>query len=99
VGDERRVANNLGRGPLYLLIRFRGFGGQILFLATSAKNKIWPHVQAAKKAGRTVDDVVKTWKVPERYIQAGYTQIGDDPRMGSSRLRTNVVEVIWNETK
>ena len=56
-------------------------------------------MQAAKKAGRTIDDVVKSWKVPERYIKAGYTQIGDDPRMAATRLRTNVVEVIWNETQ
>ena len=56
-------------------------------------------MQAAKKAGRTIDDVVKSWKVPERYTKTGYTQIGDDPRMAVTRLRTNVVEVIWNETK
>ena len=35
----------------------------------------------------------------ERYIKAGYTPIGDDPRMGAFRLRTNLIEVIWNETK
>ena len=55
--------------------------------------------QAAKKAGRSVDEIVKDWKVPERYIKAGYTQIGDDPRMGAFRLRTNLIEVIWNESK
>ncbi|MGH9147676.1 MAG: MBL fold metallo-hydrolase [Vicinamibacterales bacterium] len=47
-------------------------------------------VQAAKKAGRTIDDVVNTWKVPERF--KGYTQPMPD------RLRYNV-EVVWNETK
>jgi glyoxylase-like metal-dependent hydrolase (beta-lactamase superfamily II) len=47
-------------------------------------------VQAAKKAGRTVDDVVNTWKVPERF--KGYTQPMPD------RLRQNV-EMVWSETK
>ena len=46
--------------------------------------------QAAKKAGRTIDDVVNTWKVPERF--AGYAQPMPD------RLRQNV-EVVWRETK
>jgi cyclase len=56
-------------------------------------------VQAAKSSGRTIDDLVKTWQVPERYLKAGYTQVGADPRMAASRVRTNVVEVIWNEVK
>lgn len=30
-------------------------------------------VEAAKKAGRTIDDVASTWKVPERFLKAGYT--------------------------
>jgi cyclase len=55
-------------------------------------------VQAAKKAGRSVDDVFNTWRVPERFLKEGYTQIGTDPRMGPNRFRNNV-EVIWNETK
>jgi len=46
--------------------------------------------QAAKKAGRTIDDVVSTWKVPERFN--GYAQPMPD------RLRQNV-EVVWRETK
>ena len=48
-------------------------------------------VRAAKKAGRTIDDVVNTWKVPERFLSAGYTQ----PM--PARLRANV-EVVWKET-
>ena len=56
-------------------------------------------VRAAKTAGRTLDDVVNTWRVPERYLREGYTQIGDDPQMAASRLRTNVIEVLWNELK
>jgi glyoxylase-like metal-dependent hydrolase (beta-lactamase superfamily II) len=47
-------------------------------------------VQEAKKAGRTVDDVVSAWKVPARF--KGYNQ----PQPGS--LRANV-QVIWDETK
>jgi cyclase len=47
-------------------------------------------VQAAKKAGRTIDEVVNTWKVPERF--KGYTQ----PQPASFRA---VVQVIWDETK
>src|SRR5215475_12016150 len=29
-------------------------------------------VKAAKKAGRTIDDVVNSWQVPERFLQNGY---------------------------
>lgn len=47
-------------------------------------------VRAAKKAGRTVDDVANTWKVPERF--KGYAQ----PM--PARLKTNV-QVIWDELK
>jgi glyoxylase-like metal-dependent hydrolase (beta-lactamase superfamily II) len=47
-------------------------------------------VQAAKKAGKTVDEVVATWKVPERF--KGY------PQPMPNRLKPNV-EVVWNETK
>lgn len=47
-------------------------------------------VQAAKKAGRTIDDVVNTWKVPERF--KGYAQPMPE------RLRYNV-ELVWEETK
>jgi glyoxylase-like metal-dependent hydrolase (beta-lactamase superfamily II) len=47
-------------------------------------------VRAAKKAGRTIDDVAKTWKLPERFAAAGYAQPVE------ARLRSNV-EVIWKE--
>jgi glyoxylase-like metal-dependent hydrolase (beta-lactamase superfamily II) len=59
-------------------------------------------VQAAKKAGRTIDDVVNTWKVPERFLKEGYLtpeqyqQLTRQPI--TTRLRANV-EVVWNETK
>jgi cyclase len=47
-------------------------------------------VQAAKKAGRTIDEVVKTWKVPERF--KGYATPAE------AQLRANA-QVIWDETK
>lgn len=49
-------------------------------------------VRAAKKAGQTVDDVAGTWKVPERFLKAGYTQ------PPAARLKSNA-EVVWNELK
>jgi glyoxylase-like metal-dependent hydrolase (beta-lactamase superfamily II) len=50
-------------------------------------------VQEAKKAGRTIDDFVNNWKLPERFVKEGY--------MDFSHLRSirPDVEVIWNETK
>jgi len=47
-------------------------------------------VRAAKKGGQTVDDVVKTWKVPEQF--KGYAQPMPE------RLRPNV-QVVWDELK
>lgn len=47
-------------------------------------------VRAAKKAGQTIDQVAKTWKVPERFVSAGYAQPPE------ARIRANV-EVIWKE--
>lgn len=59
-------------------------------------------VQAAKKAGRTINDVVNSWKVPERFLKGGYMSPDEYQRLAglpmSARLRANV-EVIWNETK
>jgi cyclase len=61
--------------------------------------------QSAKKAGRTIDDFVNSWKVPERFQKDGYPtpeQIQQLLRYSvaaqTARLRSNV-EVIWNETK
>jgi len=50
-------------------------------------------VQAAKRAGRTIDDFVKAWKIPERFVKEGYAS--------TEHLRPirPDVEVIWNETK
>lgn len=48
-------------------------------------------VAAAKKAGRTVDEVVKTWKMPAKYA-AAYAAPNE------ARLRGNV-ELVFNETR
>lgn len=47
-------------------------------------------VQTAKKAGKTVDDVVKTWETPAKY--AGY------PKPNPDRVRADA-QVIWDETR
>jgi glyoxylase-like metal-dependent hydrolase (beta-lactamase superfamily II) len=47
-------------------------------------------VQAAKKAGRTPDEVATTWRIPAKYT--GYTE------PAAARLRANV-QVVWDETK
>lgn len=66
--------------PIADLATFREFMGE--FVAD---------VQSAKKAGRSIDDVASTWRIPRRFIQIGYTHPGP-------RVRANV-EVIWKETK
>jgi cyclase len=47
-------------------------------------------VQDAKKSGKTVDDVVKTWKTPAKY--EGYATPAE------ARVRSDA-QVIWDETK
>jgi glyoxylase-like metal-dependent hydrolase (beta-lactamase superfamily II) len=47
-------------------------------------------VQAAKKSGKTVDDVVKTWETPAKY--ANYAKPNPD------RVRADA-QVIWDESK
>jgi len=61
--------------------------------------------QAAKKAGRTIDDVVNSWKPPERFQKEGYLTPEESQKLSRqpiaaqvARLRANV-EVVWNETK
>jgi cyclase len=50
-------------------------------------------VQAAKRAGRTIDEVANTWTVPERFLKEGYAQVTHlRPLRGD-------VEVVWNETR
>ena len=48
-------------------------------------------VRAAKKEGKTIDAVATTWKVPERFIAAGFVQ----PM--PARVKSNA-EVIWKES-
>ena len=50
-------------------------------------------VQSTKHAGRTIDDFVREWKIPERFVTEGYAS--------TEHLRSIKpdVEVIWNETK
>ena len=56
-------------------------------------------VRAAKKAGRTIDDVANTWTVPRRYLEGGYTQPPPGTSgQGTARLRMNI-EIVWNELK
>jgi cyclase len=56
-------------------------------------------VQAAKKAGRTIDDVARTWRVPKRFLEAGYTEPPSGTTgQGTARLRINV-EIVWNELR
>ena len=47
-------------------------------------------VQAAKKAGKSVDDVASSWKMPEKY--KGYAAVQP------ARLKANV-QVVFDETK
>jgi hypothetical protein len=47
-------------------------------------------VRAAKKKGRTPDEVAASWKIPAKY--KGYAE----PQ--AARLRANV-QVVWDETK
>jgi len=55
-------------------------------------------VQDAKKAGKTVDDVVSTWKTPAKY--AGYVEATTDAQRTAraSRIKADA-QVIWDETK
>jgi len=55
-------------------------------------------VQDAKKAGKTVEDVVNTWKTPAKYT--GYTEPTTDEQRTAraNRVRADA-QVIWDETK
>lgn len=56
-------------------------------------------VRAAKQAGQTIDDVAKTWKMPARFLAAGYVQPPQGGSgQGTERLRLNI-ELLWNELK
>ena len=53
-------------------------------------NEFAAAVQAAKKAGKTPDEVAASWKIPAKYTGYGEPQ--------AARLRANV-QVVWDETK
>jgi hypothetical protein len=53
-------------------------------------NEFAAAVQAAKKAGKTPDEVASSWKIPANY--KGYGE------PAAARLRANV-QVVWDETK
>ena len=59
-------------------------------------------VQAAKKAGKTIDDVVAAWKMPEELLKRGYMTPEEYQKLArqpmSARIRANA-EIVWNETK
>ena len=55
-------------------------------------------VQDAKKAGKTIDDVVNTWQTPEKY--KGYNQPTTDEQRATRVNRTRAdAQVIWDETR
>jgi cyclase len=55
-------------------------------------------VQDAKKAGKTVDEVVNTWKTPAKYT--GYAEPTDDAQRTARANRIKAdAQVIWDETK
>jgi cyclase len=55
-------------------------------------------VQDAKKAGKTVDDVVNMWKMPAKYT--GYAEpTTDDQRTARANRIKADAQVIWDETK
>jgi hypothetical protein len=59
-------------------------------------------VQTAKKAGKTIDDVVAAWKMPEELLKRGYMTPEEYQKLArqpmSARIRANA-EIVWNETK
>jgi glyoxylase-like metal-dependent hydrolase (beta-lactamase superfamily II) len=55
-------------------------------------------VQDAKKAGKTIDDVVNTWQTPAKYT--GYNVPTTDAQRKTRTDRTRAdAQVIWDETK
>jgi glyoxylase-like metal-dependent hydrolase (beta-lactamase superfamily II) len=48
-------------------------------------------IREAKQAGRTIDDVVAAWRLPDRYVREGYLDFG------SLRSIRPDVEAIWAE--
>ncbi len=55
-------------------------------------------VQDAKKAGKTIDDVVNTWKTPAKYT--GYNELTTEEQRTARANRIKAdAQVIWDETK
>jgi glyoxylase-like metal-dependent hydrolase (beta-lactamase superfamily II) len=52
-------------------------------------------VQAAKKAGKSVDEIAASWKIPAKY--KGYTDPASTPQQ-VARLKANV-QIVFDETK
>jgi hypothetical protein len=50
-------------------------------------------VQQAKRSGRTVDDFVRAWKIPDRFLAEGYVSVEH-----LRPVRADV-EAVWNETR
>jgi cyclase len=56
-------------------------------------------VKSGKNDGRTLDDVVSSWKVPSRFLEAGYAQPSSSEKdQNATRMRQNA-EFIWKELK
>jgi cyclase len=57
-------------------------------------------VQDAKKAGKTVDDVVSTWKTPAKYTGYNAPDPADAAQVSAAQARVRAdAQVIWDETK
>jgi hypothetical protein len=52
-------------------------------------------VQAGKKAGKKVDEIAASWKIPAKY--KGYTDPASTPQQ-TARLKANV-QIVFDETK
>jgi hypothetical protein len=52
-------------------------------------------VRAAKKAGKKVDEVAASWKIPATY--KGYTDPASTPQQ-TARLKANI-QIVYDETK
>jgi glyoxylase-like metal-dependent hydrolase (beta-lactamase superfamily II) len=56
-------------------------------------------VKSGKSAGKTLDEVASSWKVPSRFLEAGYVQPGSGANdQNAARMRQNA-EFIWKELK
>jgi hypothetical protein len=52
-------------------------------------------VQAGKKAGKKVDELAASWKIPAKYT--GYTDPASTPQQ-TARLKANI-QIVFDETK